>query len=386
MHFSPLKLLAVSLTLYASHLVGEVAFVTDYDNTIYEFDTSDVSVAAVPHSTPTYVDIVTFSPDGATVYFSTGFDGDVYSFPTASPGTQTKLNLGISNPIGVAIDSGGLLGYVATDNGSSSGGALYSFPIGGGSHTLLTATDSTVIQAPLFIAILGDKTFVGDFLNGLVYSVVFTPGHYTATEIQSFGNNNVGGIAISNDGFLYISTGFGSKIYRVPLSNPSATATLVANTPTNADGIALSNDGATLYYTYVFGSNAVYSIPTTGTLPVTSGEITPLSNLNISRGIDIAVRPSPAVAPPTGLSATQKKNDFALVYERFNLLRWNRSPTPGVAGYYVYKNGNRIATLNASTLSYRDNNIQRGVTNTYSVSAFDASGNQSAQTPNVKIN
>ncbi len=82
--------------------------------------------------------------------------------------------------------------------------------------------------------------------------------------------------------------------------------------------------------------------------------------------------------PPQNLSGNQKKNKFGTFFERFNLLQWNPSPSTGVAGYYVYRNGVKIATLNATTFQYEDHNQKKGAVTSYAITAFDASGDESA--------
>jgi len=132
--------------------------------------------------------------------------------------------------------------------------------------------------------------------------------------IQSFGANNVGGLAISSDGYLYISTVYGGEIYRVSLTDLT-TRHLVLMTggpTTEVNGLAVSNDGKTLFYTCVNPSSSpagVYSLPTTGVLPVSAGEVTPLDMLGISEAIDIAIMPIPtfSISPPTGLTGSPKK-------------------------------------------------------------------------------
>lgn len=63
-------------------------------------------------------------------------------------------------------------------------------------------------------------------------------------------------------------------------------------------------------------------------------------------------------------------------------LSWNASSdNVGVAGYYVYRNSARLATVN--TTSYGDATATAGVTYTYYVVAFDAAGNISPQSNQV---
>jgi hypothetical protein len=82
------------------------------------------------------------------------------------------------------------------------------------------------------------------------------------------------------------------------------------------------------------------------------------------------------VSPPENLSGFQKKNDFGCCYELFTLLKWNASSSD-ISGYYVYRNGVRIAVLGSTTFQFSDHNNEKGKRISYSVTAFDASGTES---------
>lgn len=360
--------------LSCSQLLADQAFVTDFITTVYAFDTNDLNSPATAYTVPSSPDNIAFSPDGNTVYFTTYGGGDVYSFPSNNPSAVTALNTGIALPVGIAISSDGTLGFVAEDFGGTPG--LFSFPTGGAVHTatLLTPTGAT-IPFPLFIAILGNNAFVGCINDGSVYSVTFTATTYNATLVQSFGGGRVGGIAISSDGYLYISAAFNNQILRVPVSNPTAVPTLVASPPGFTDGLAVSNDGLTVFFTSV--ANGVSSFPTNQGFPAT---ITPLTNISIGRAIDIAIKPiaiSP-LSPPASITGKQQKNNFGLLYELFNTVNWSASPSNGVVGYNVYRNGAKVASVGAFIFSYQEHNIKGGVGTVYSVTAFDAAGNESS--------
>lgn len=94
---------------------------------------------------------------------------------------------------------------------------------------------------------------------------------------------------------------------------------------------------------------------------------------------------APDINPPTNLEGKQKKNDFGVQYEYYNQLKWTPSTSPGVAGYYIYRDGNKIAQVDASTHSYQDHNRKKGVAYTYAVTAFNSEGDESAPI-NVVIN
>jgi fibronectin type 3 domain-containing protein len=80
---------------------------------------------------------------------------------------------------------------------------------------------------------------------------------------------------------------------------------------------------------------------------------------------------------PTGVTATAGGGAQVGV-------AWSASTdNVGVSGYTVYRNAVALATVGASTLSYSDTTVAQGATYTYSVDAFDAAGNHSAQSTAV---
>lgn len=87
---------------------------------------------------------------------------------------------------------------------------------------------------------------------------------------------------------------------------------------------------------------------------------------------------SPSILPPTNLKGKQKKNNFGFEYELYNRLTWKASPSAETTGYFIYRDGDKIATVNASTLTYQDHNRPRGVSSVYSLVAFDSDGNVSS--------
>ncbi len=84
-----------------------------------------------------------------------------------------------------------------------------------------------------------------------------------------------------------------------------------------------------------------------------------------------------AIESPSQISGYRKKNNFGSQYELFNHIAWSASSSTGLTGYYVYRNGVKIATLSSSTLVYDDHNQRKGSSTLYSVTAFDANGSES---------
>ena len=94
--------------------------------------------------------------------------------------------------------------------------------------------------------------------------------------------------------------------------------------------------------------------------------------------VDAQVADTTTPTIPTGLAATSVSST------QINL-SWTASTDPvitgqatsGVAGYKVYRNGTQIATT--SNTNYSDTGLLPSTTYTYTVSAYDAAGNVSAQ-------
>lgn len=76
---------------------------------------------------------------------------------------------------------------------------------------------------------------------------------------------------------------------------------------------------------------------------------------------------------PTGLAPTS-------VTVSSVSLSWNASTdNVGVAGYTVYRNGVLLSTVSGSSLTYNDTSVNASTTYSYTIDAFDAAGNHSAQ-------
>lgn len=84
------------------------------------------------------------------------------------------------------------------------------------------------------------------------------------------------------------------------------------------------------------------------------------------------------VEPPAHLQGTQKKNDFGFEYELYNQLTWTPSPSPDISSYVIYRDGTKIATVDASTFTYQDHNRKKGVSYLYAITASDSAGNESS--------
>lgn len=274
---------------YIGSLLSDIAFMTDWNQQIYMFDTSNpggiTSIIDEPGLSP---DCITVSPDGKTVYFTSNINpGDVYSFPVSGPYTPTPLGLSLDDPIGLAISSDGSTCYVISDGT----GEIFSFLINNPTIvTTLSRVGPTDISSPTFIAIKGDTAYVASYQSGNIYSFPLTPGQttYNATLIQSPGEN-IGGIAISNDGYLYWSITYtftDNGIYRVPLTAPTSSPEALCITIDSLDGIAISNDSKTCFVIQYSGSDGI------STLPTDQGTGQSLTPISIQNGIAIGIVPA----------------------------------------------------------------------------------------------
>ena len=90
---------------------------------------------------------------------------------------------------------------------------------------------------------------------------------------------------------------------------------------------------------------------------------------NTQYGSSDAERPS----VPTGLDATPASA------VRVDLSWSPSSDNVGVTGYTIYRDGSQIATVGGSSTAYQDTTVVPATTYVYTVDAFDAAGNHSAQ-------
>jgi hypothetical protein len=133
---------------------------------------------------------------------------------------------------------------------------------------------------------------------------------------------------------------------------------------------ASGGSGATIAQTLTATGN------TSGTATYT---ITPASLSGCSgRSMTVVVTVTPAsVIPPSQFQGKQKKNDFGLQYELYNQLTWTPSSSPGVIGYFIYRDGKKIARVDTPTHSYQDHNRKKGVAYRYDITAFNSVGSES---------
>jgi hypothetical protein len=86
--------------------------------------------------------------------------------------------------------------------------------------------------------------------------------------------------------------------------------------------------------------------------------------------------PISSILPIPYLTGETQFNQFPFQSQYYNTLSWQPSPTEGIVGYHVYKNGTLLAST--PTLSFIDQDVNKNSTYTYEVVAYNNLGTQSS--------
>jgi chitodextrinase len=170
-----------------------------------------------------------------------------------------------------------------------------------------------------------------------------------------------------------------------PANNATVSGTTAAVTASASDNLSV-----TKVELYVDGSLAgtdtsspySFSLDTTalanGTHALTTKAYDAANNIGTSASVNVTVfNDTTAPTVPTGLTSISTGMTSATV-------SWTASTdNVGVTGYHVFRNGTQIATTASS--SYNDSGLTSGVTYSYTVSAYDAAGNTSAQSSPTSV-
>lgn len=324
---------------------GNTVYVGDSSGQLYAISTSSNTIISTPLAPPaSSVSSLAVSPDNAGLYV--GYPGlsKFESFALNPDGTFSAG--GVSFP-----DNRPQVMTSATTPGG--GQFVFSGAIAGGAGGALEVIDVKAPPNPTFNQIIATVT-VGSVPNG---------------------------IAVSPNGeFIYISNDFASKYINViNTSNFNTFVATITNPPTGIDGpTAFTANGLTAYVLNFSTTGLVNVIDTNQSSPTYNTVIATVTvdpNFN-----DIAmgtVAPS-SISAPSNLTGKQKKHDFGVVYELFNLLEWGPVSTGTAAGFNIYRDGILIATVGPTTFKYKDHDRKKGVANTYQVTAVTSSGTESS--------
>ena len=128
---------------------------------------------------------------------------------------------------------------------------------------------------------------------------------------------------------------------------------------------------ATTYTTQTAGDDLTIRISQTSTTAGASFDIDNLSLTSGSGGGGGGDTTAPSV--PAGVTATGQSSSSIQV-------GWSASTdNTAVTGYHVYRNGNLVTTTSGTGTGYLDTGLAASTTYSYTVDAFDAAGNTSAQ-------
>lgn len=268
------------------------------------------------------------------------------STPPSIPGVATMTN---STATSIA-----LAWTAATDNVAVTGYNVYRNGVKVGSSSSLTYTD-----------------------NGLAPSNSYS---YTISARDNGGNESAKSAAVS------LSTKPDTTAPSVVsgLTSPSQTPTSVTLNWT----AATDDVGVTGYRVYRNGTQ----IGTTTTPSYTNSGLAPDTSYDFSiTAYDVAGNVSPqseVVAVKTAQDTTAPSTPTALSGEPVGVtaakLTWGASSdNVAVTGYRIYRDGSQIATSTSTTFTVND--LELGSTYSFTVAAYDAAGNVSAQTAAVTV-
>jgi hypothetical protein len=156
--------------------------------------------------------------------------------------------------------------------------------------------------------------------------------------------------------------------------NNGGSAYLVADNPTigNPQKYVVSQDVNSYYYLNSVTNNLYENLDTTNQIAATASDNTATTAAYILLYQETPVTDTLAPGTPLNLTAAADTS----TYNNINL-NWSASTDDtGVIGYYVYRNGVKIGT--AYGTSYSDTGLPELTTYSYTVQAFDESGNTSA--------
>jgi YVTN family beta-propeller protein len=294
------------------------------------------------------------------VYVNTGFGADMGSIDVT---TDSVLgSLAVPSATSIAFTPSGDRAYVA----SNSGNVVY---------PITTATDTVgstiaVGSTPTFLAVnpTGSKVYVANLASNNIS--VINVATNTVTNTISVGSNPIH-LVFSPDGSkaFVLNTSGGASISVIDTASETVTTTISVG-GASSTSLAISSDG-TLLATQS-GTTSVAIIDAVNNQVLYPAISTGGSTLRLFIFATVT-----AIDPPSGFTGIRKVNNFIVAEEYYNSLTWTLSADEEVSSYILKRNGVTIATLGATTNSYEDHNRNPSASDTYTLIAVDASGNES---------
>ena len=339
---------------------------------------------------------------------------------TTQPGNQT-VTAGQTATFGVAATGTAPLSYQWKKNGANISGAT--------SASYTTPATTTADNGSTFVVAVsntaGTATSTAATLTvsaaAIAPAITTQPGNQTVTAGQTatFGvaatgtaplsyqwkknGANISGATSASYTTPATTTADNGSTFVVAVSNTAGTATSTAATLTvSAAAIAPAITTQPGNQTVTAGQTATFGVAATGTAPLsyqwkknganisgaTSASYTTPATTTADNGSTFVVAVSNTAGSVTSNIATLTVNSAtsppgvptslaagAASSSEIDL-NWNAS-TGSVAGYKIFRGGSQVGT--STTTSYADMGLTASTTYSYTVSAFDASGNTSAQ-------
>jgi chitodextrinase len=264
-------------------------------------------------------------------------------------------------------------------NGNPSATGITEFVAGGAGHGLQTIsrTDSRVAFS--------------DYAN---------PGAFGVLELglnssgASFSYINTSGTILDSGVIPCNKSGAGADT-QAPSVPTGLTATAVSSTKVNLAWQAATDNVAVAGYT-IYRNSAVLTTVSGTTLTYSDANASPSTTYSYTvDAFDAAGNHSAQSSPasvttpssadtqapsvPSGLTAT------AANATQVNLAWKASTDNVGVTGYTIYRNSAVLTTVSGTTLTYSDATVSPSTTYSYTVDAFDAAGNHSAQSSTASV-
>lgn len=262
---------------------------------------------------------------------------------------EVDLGTGVFN-IYAATSSNGITWGTPTLLGTSNngtGGTTFCYP-----QVSINDSGNIVASQTYWETATGPSFINSASYNGSSWSTALTLGTsgYSTPLVQL---NNAGDAVIAG-----ISGSFGAYILQPFVSTNSGSSWSAASSP-------LISNAVNLEFGLTLNSNraiAAFSAPN-GTSQYAQISYYQFSN---------------SLSAPSSISGARKANRFPFQTDYYNQIVWTASSSSGVTAYYVFRNGTQIGIVSAnSPLLYRDHDISRSLTYTYSVTAVNDSGQSS---------
>lgn len=350
----------------------------------------------------------------------------VYSSSLPFGGAWTPIilvpTIRVVNPLtSLAVDASGNAVVVGLDlfNGSAYASTL---PAGTSVWSAATLLDGTpaVRKASVAISPSGSAVAVWTTNANQVGSAVLSPFGGTWSILPPFGavtaNSNFNQISldVGADGtaaITYTDSGATISSASLPLGGAWSTPTVISNNTGISSTLKIDTSGDVVAVWFNSGGTVLQSSI------LSNGTWSPLSDLSTSGALSSVGAPNLVLAlsadgnaevlwayttggnpiiqsisgvnpnafrPPSQLLLSQKNNDFAVLSEWYNFLRWAPSPSSNVTGYNIYRNGVLIDSVSNRTYKYKDHNRKKGESVTYGVASV-ANGVQS-QVVTISLN